>query len=293
MAVLPSDALRNGAPWLEPRIQVISDLHLEFGQQYSSYSFPATAPYLLLGGDVGQLVEYDEYLGFMETQARRYEKVLLVLGNHEFHGLDYETGIETAKRLVAEPTLANRVVLLHKGRWDDPKSGFTVLGCTLWSAIPTEASGVVQSKVKDYQRITGWSIEKHNALHVEEYNWLREQITAISLENGDGKRQVLVATHHAPRIEGTSRPRHVGNPWTCAFATDIMDQEWEGVRVWVFGHTHYSTDLRLESGIRLVANQRGYVLAENEAQSEEKRRGEDTHVFNAGLVMSFKSESSE
>ncbi|RSL92934.1 hypothetical protein CDV31_014939 [Fusarium ambrosium] len=260
----------------QPWIQVLSDLHLEFGQQYSSYSFLATAPYLLLGGDVGKLIDYDEYLEFMEKQVSRFEKVFLVLGNHEFYGLDYQAGLDTAEQLVSEASLAGRVVLLHRTRWDDPQSEFTILGCTLWSAIPQQAHDVVQSKVKDFKNINGWSVEKHNMLHAEELLWLREQVAQAST------RQILVATHHAPRVQGTSRPQHVGNPWTCAFATDLMDQTWDGVRIWVFGHTHYSTEVMLGSGIKLLANQRGYVMPESEGS---RGKSGDGRVFDDGLVI--------
>ncbi|KAM5343117.1 hypothetical protein ACJ41O_014083 [Fusarium nematophilum] len=259
------------------RVQILSDLHLEFGQQYASYTFPASAPLLLLGGDTGRLVDYDEYLGFLKAQVRRYDKVFLVLGNHEFHGLGYEGGLEAARRLVSEPALCGHVILLHRARWDDTESGLTILGCTLWSRIPECAYRVVESKVKDFRNIPGWSVEKHNKLHAEEKAWLREQVLGVAAEGG---REVLVATHHAPAVEGTSRPQHEGNPWTCAFASDVLDEEgrWDGVRVWVFGHTHYST-LMVRGSVRLVANQRGYVLGE-------RRKGGDDG-FDAGLAITM------
>jgi hypothetical protein len=46
----------------------------------------------------------------------------LVLGNHEFYGLDYETGIAEAVRMCGKPVLEGKVVLLHIGRWDVPDS---------------------------------------------------------------------------------------------------------------------------------------------------------------------------
>lgn len=83
-----------------------------------------------MAGDIGRLVDYDAYLGFLGAQAARYEKVLLVLGNHEFYGAEHQHGLEAARRLVREPSLAGRVVLLDRARWDDPGSDLTVLGCT-------------------------------------------------------------------------------------------------------------------------------------------------------------------
>lgn len=256
-----------------PQIQVLSDLHLELGQQYSSFTFPACAPFLLLGGDVGRLIDYDAYLKFLEAQVCRFEKVFLVLGNHEFYGRNHETGLETARRLIAEPSLAGTVILLHRMRWDDPDSDLTILGCTLWSAVSPKAADIVQAKVKDYTNIEGWTVEKHNSLHAEDAAWLRAQVSQISSQKDTAERRILLATHHAPSIEGTSRPEQSKNPWTCAFATDLLSEGvWDGVKVWVFGHTHYSTDV-VCNGVRMLANQRGYVLGAKEDEKREKSGG--------------------
>ncbi|TWU76672.1 hypothetical protein ED733_008471 [Metarhizium rileyi] len=227
-----------------PRVQVLSDLHLEVGQQYLSFTFPATAPFLLLGGDIGRLIDYDGYLKFLEAQVSRYEKVFLVLGNHEFYGLDYHSGLDKARHLVAEPSLAGTLILLDKTRWDDLNSALTIIGCTLWSAIPEQASSIIESKINDFKKIDGWTAQKHNEIHAIEVAWLRGQV-AQALKEQSTKRRLLVATHHAPCIEGTSRPEDSNNPWTPAFATDLLDQQgWAGINIWTFGHTHYSTDLR-------------------------------------------------
>lgn len=268
-----------------PRVQFLSDLHLEVGQQYLSYTFPACAPILLLGGDIGRLIDYDGYRGFLEAQASRYNKVLLVLGNHEFYGLDYQSGLDQARRLVHEPSLADTLILLHKTRWDDPDSALTVLGCTLWSAIPEEVSGLIASKINDFKKIDGWTTRKHNEIHAKEAAWLREQMH----ESGQEKpsRQLLVATHHAPVVEGTSRPADCHNPWTPAFATDLLDQRgWEGIKIWAFGHTHYSVDF-VRNGLRLVANQRGYVLPAGAAQEQSRKKSRKPHEFDPAMVISL------
>ncbi|KAH8649904.1 putative calcineurin-like phosphoesterase [Xylariales sp. PMI_506] len=269
------------------RIQILSDLHLEVGQQYASYTFPASAPLLLLGGDIGRLVDYDAYLKFLEAQSSRFNKVLLVLGNHEFYGMDHDTGLETARRLSEEPILNDKVVLLHRTRWDDPDSPLTVLGCTLWSAIAENAREAIGLAVSDFSRIDGWSIDKHNAAHGEDAAWLREQVQAItSRELGTAERRLLVATHHAPCLQGTSAPAHANSRLTSAFATELLDQRgWDGVRVWAFGHTHYTTEFR-RGGTRVVSNQRGYVFTRADKEIE-KSKGEkiDAHKFDDSRVI--------
>lgn len=240
------------------RVQVLSDLHLEIGQQYSSYKFPVSAPFLLLGGDIGRLADYEAYRTFLEEQTRRYQRVLLVLGNHEFYGMDYESGIGQARRLAKEPSLAGRLTLLHENRWDDPGSPLTVLGCTLWSRVPETARHEVQSKLNDFRQIGNWSVDKHNEAHERELAWLSQQVSQVT-SAGAPARRLLVATHHAPSVEGTSGPEHVKNTLSTAFATELFDREgWTGVSAWAFGHTHHCADFERD-GVRLVANQRGYV----------------------------------
>lgn len=243
------------------QIQLLSDLHLEVGQQYASYAgFPQTAPYLLLAGDVGRLTDYQPYAGFLAAQAARYDRVFLVLGNHEFWGLRYEAGLDAAGRLCAEPALRGRVELLHRTRWDCPRTRLSILGCTLWSRIPKEAFAVVRDKVKDFRRIDGWTPEEHVRRHEEDVAWLGHEVRRLAAQ-GEERRQLLVATHHAPSLEGTSRPQDAGNPWSVAFASDVLGQGggWQAVGVWVYGHTHYCADFE-RYGVRVVANQRGYVL---------------------------------
>lgn len=279
--------LNKSSPRSSRHVQILSDLHLEVGQQYSSYDFPACAPLLLLAGDIGRLIDYDAYLGFLESQASRFSRVFLVLGNHEFYGLDYHSGLSEARRLTREKRLNDRVTLLHRSRWDDPHSQLTILGCTLWSAIPEEAYAIVTSKIGDYRNIQGWTADLHNEMHLQEVTWLREQVAQVTSEAGGGdKRRLLIATHHAPCVKGTSRPEHQKNPWTVAFATDLLTQkDWSGVSTWVFGHTHYTTSFRT-NGVQVVANQRGYVFSRSPGP-ETKAGRLGVHDFDASRTITM------
>ncbi|KAK3946188.1 Metallophosphoesterase domain protein [Diplogelasinospora grovesii] len=298
------------------RFQILSDPHLEVGQQYSSYDFPACAPYLILAGDIGRLIDYPNYLTFLEAQASRFKLVFLVLGNHEFYGTSYETGLSEARRLCQEPSLTNKCILLHQTRYDIPTdpanpddtgpddTGATVLGCTLWSHIPEANAAEVAARVQDFSRISSWTIATHNSAHEQEVSWLRRQLA--ELQTPDAKeRKVLVITHHAPTKEATSAPQYTGNPWSCAFSTEVLRDDpfgyTEGVNTWVFGHTHYSTDFSLPlynasgSSARVVANQRGYVLPGSSAARKEeelqqagyKKEKTGIHEFDPTKVVSL------
>lgn len=244
--------------------QVLSDLHLEINQQYPSFEIPLCAKHLILAGDIGRLVDYDNYRDFLQKQTDRFEHVFLVLGNHEFYGGTFAGGLEKARQLEREPSFNGRLVVLHRRRYNIPGSRVTVLGCTLWSKVSHESRDIVRSKIKDFQKIEGWTVDDHNAAHDSDLALLLDEIQSVQQENRRAEKQsqkqsILVVTHHAPSLRRTSSPQHENSPWKSAFGTDILSQTTNRVKVWVFGHTHYTTDFK-ECGIRVVSNQRGYVL---------------------------------
>lgn len=276
-------------PPQSPPIQILSDLHLEIDQQYASFSIPARAKTLILGGDIGRLVDYDNYRTFLQKQTDQFETVFLILGNHEFYNLSFEEGIRKAEELEQEPCFNGRLVLLHRRRYDilDPDSGscVTVLGCTLWSEIPDEARDIVRYKISDFTKISEWSVESHNAAYEKNSSWLLDEIRSIQkdnqqVQNDSERKSILVVTHHAPCLKRTSAPQHENSPWRFAFGTDILRNitQTSAIKAWVFGHTHYTTEFR-ERGVAVVSNQRGYVLPWT------KTEGKVKDGFDAGRVI--------
>ncbi|KAI5457593.1 Metallo-dependent phosphatase-like protein [Mariannaea sp. PMI_226] len=249
----------NGTP-CGRRVQFMSDLHLELNRQYATFDFEVKAPLLVLAGDIGRLVDYEPFLGFLARQTVRFEKVFLVLGNHEFYEMSYEDGIAKAEELEKEDILGEKLVVMHRKRWDDESSRLTILGCTLWSSIPKKAEDDVTLRVSDYKMITDWSVVQHNACHAADLSFLTTAVSDIDTLPAEAERLILIVTHHAPVIKGTSRPEHEKNPWKAAFSTDVLTRkEFARVAWWIFGHTHFTTEFQ-RGGIRIRANQRGYVL---------------------------------
>lgn len=267
--------------------QILSDLHLEVGQQYTSFVIPPQAPYLILAGDIGRLIDYEGYLAFLAAQTSQYTRVFLVLGNHEFYGLTHEAGLERAEKLQQEQSLAGKLTVLQRCSHYLPDCQVVILGCSLWSHIPNDAADVVRGRVKDFQKITDWSIDKHNASHQADHQWLHRTLDHMKA-GGDASR-VIVVTHHAPCLQQTSRPEHFSNPWTCAFASDVLTAEdshvWD-VQWWVFGHTHYTNHFQVGS-TQVVSNQRGYVLpgSSSEAKGKAKDRTYSRNCFDVSRVI--------
>ncbi|KAL4750532.1 hypothetical protein BDW72DRAFT_213292 [Aspergillus terricola var. indicus] len=257
----------------EPRtsFQVLSDLHLEVNQQYLTFEIPLCSKHLILAGDIGCLLDYDNYLGFLQRQTDRFNLVFLVLGNHEFYHDTFAAGLQKARQLEQEPSLRGRLILLHQRRYDIPGSCVTILGCTLWSKVPDEAREIVRSKIQDFRKIQDWTVDDHNGSHEADLAWLLGEIESIRSDNKTmtQERSILVVTHHAPSLQKTSSPQHANTPWSSAFGTEILPRfpKSSGIKTWVYGHTHYATEF-INQGIRVVANQRGYAFPWSEGPKD-------------------------
>lgn len=151
-----------------PRVffQIMSDLHLEVGRQYADFDIPPKAPYLVLAGDIGRLVDFESLRDFLALQCSNFEKVFYVLGNHEFYGTSRVRGLEIAAKLQEEPGMRGRLYIMNKN-CHDIDSRVLVLGCTLQSNITPETRDLVRMKVQDFSNIEGWTVDDHNAACME------------------------------------------------------------------------------------------------------------------------------
>lgn len=266
---LISSKMSGAMPRKKADFQVMSDLHLEVSNEYSTFSIPNAAPFLILAGDIGRLADYESFLVFIRAQCRQFSRVFWVLGNHEFYGLSRNEGLRRAACLEQEPDLFGRLTVLNRTRVTLEDYGITILGCTLHSMIPPEAEEVVRGRVKDFQRIENWTIASHNSEHSLDVAWLESQIKLIRDDKSTSEHQILVITHHAPTVQESSSPFHIGNPWGSAFATDLLGNEdkrtLSSVQWWIFGHTHFCTEFS-KASVRVISNQRGYVSYGTEKQ---------------------------
>lgn len=243
-------------------VQVMSDLHLEAGQAYQTFEITPCAPYLLLAGDVGRLQDYDYYCEFLQRQCPRFEKVCLVLGNLEFHGLSRTEGLTLAANLQAEPGLSQRLKVLNRTRFDlTPR--ITILGCTLHPYLQSQVRDTIQQEVSDFNRISRWTMREHNSEHRQDVRWLKAELERLSIENS--RRIIVIATHHAPSIKPTSRSGDGKSLWSLDLSRNLLLGEartWLGldnVRYWIFGHTHWNMHKKVVANLEMVSNQRGHM----------------------------------
>lgn len=268
--------------------QLLSDLHLEFPTptaptSYSTYLIPPKAPYLTLAGDIGLYTHLPALREFLSHHVKHYKQIFFIPGNHEYyHQKSHAEGRELGKTLEEgwEGEDAGKVRVLDQGRVD-LEGGVTVLGCTLHSFVPEEKK-LHFWRMNDFNIIGKWDIETYNKAHLEDVAWLKGELAKVKGEKGERQRVVII-THHAPTFEKTSPPEYRGSDIGSGFATELLNggaasgekpfEEWEGnelVKVWCFGHTHFCTDWKWKDRVRVLANQRGYVI-----KGKEERAGFD------------------
>jgi predicted phosphodiesterase len=252
------------------RFQYMSDLHLELFPGFRLGH--ASAPYLILAGDVGSPGEA-EYGAFVAHVAGLFEAVFVVLGNHEGYGYATWAAAGAAVRAVCSRH-ANVEVLDCSSRDVEFGGGggggggrrvVRVVGATLWSEVPEDAARDVGCFLADYRRIGDLrDVSDTNALHARDLAFLR---AAIARAEADGV-PLVVVTHHAPSMRGTSHARNAGGPLTRAFATPLDALLRPPVAAWVHGHTHFSHAQRRDAGVQLLSNQRGYAGEANASDAQ-------------------------
>jgi hypothetical protein len=253
-----------------PTFQIVSDLHLEtplIKPQYASFRFNVDADNLFLLGDIGLVID----AGLFQFLRRILEQnrgchVFCVLGNHE----PYRTIYEHAYKLLrdfeqeAKDDLSGRFKFLCRDRYDLNQT-ITILGCTLWSAVKHDQESGIASRSTDLDSergIQSWTLERHREEHRKDLTWLNSQISTI--EKDEPHRQIMIATHYSPTIDSRANdPQHEGSSVSSNFVTDLSQEPcWLSptVKLWAFGHTHYSCNFRDEkNGKLVVANQKGYA----------------------------------
>ncbi|EEP79028.1 predicted protein [Uncinocarpus reesii 1704] len=244
------------------RFQVMSDLHLEVGQQYGTFEIEPKASNLILAGDIGRLADYQPFRDFLCSVCRKFERVFLVPGNHEFFDISREQALQLVDKLQNDPELMGKLIVMNRKRVD--LEDVTILGCTLYSHILPEAEEIVRTKVGDFRRIVDWTVADHLEEHARDVEWLENEIGLVRQADSNSglKRIIVVVSHHAPLTKGTSKLSNEANPWSSAFATDLIGNKdkpaFDDVQWWIFGHTHHCSEF-VHRQVKLVSNQRGYI----------------------------------
>jgi len=229
------------------KIQILSDLHIEFGE----FEYEDTgSDVVIFAGDIGVGLE-----GLNWIKSLNIDKpVIYVLGNHEYY--HHEIGLVKEIKSCAQENihvLNDDVIEI---------GGVRFLGSTLWTDFllfgETDKYYSVQHAKKgmaDFEviKLKGkrFSPEDSIQLHEKSRDWLKCMLS-IPFEG-----KTVVVTHHLPS-EKSVPPRFSKDMLTPAFASNLEELMDEGrVALWIHGHTHDAYDYEIY-GTRIVCNPRGY-----------------------------------
>ena len=230
-------------------IQILSDLHIEFGDFKLS---PGEADVVILAGDIhtkGRGVQW-------AIENIPDKPVLYVLGNHEFYGKAYPKHIDELKAACAG---TNVQVLEQETVTID---GVNFMGCTLWTDFELFGNARVsgyecQQIMSDYKKIKlSPKYSKFRSIDVAAIHRRSRQWLEAELEQHAGHTNVVI-THHAPSPK--SLPPGSEDKVTNAAYVSQLDPMIESYlpHLWLHGHLHSSSDYLL-GDCRVVCNPRGY-----------------------------------
>lgn len=232
------------------KIQIISDLHQEFGTTELNF---VNSDVVLIAGDVNLGVKGIDWI----LRKIPNKPVIYVLGNHEYYKGSYPKTLNKIKA-VSENT---NVHVLEDEFVDIEDIRFH--GCTLWTDFsifgdPMEYGIICQSAMNDYKMIkrdpSYYKMRTIDIFKIHQFSrlWLQS-----SLGNSDKSKNVVV-THHAPSIQSVPE-QYKNDPVTAAYASNmenfILQHQPD---FWIHGHIHTPTHYKI-GNTKVICNPHGYI----------------------------------
>jgi predicted phosphodiesterase len=228
---------------VDMNFQIISDIHGEFYEDRGlgfCMDLPAVAENLILAGDIN-LVRY--LPACLEILADKFEKVIMVPGNHEYY---YHYG-EDVNDWLREINFSNVHILLNR---QIQIGEVKIAGTTMWFKrhpdIAMRKKNLSDFRViKDYDP---WVYEQNRQAN----EFLR------SLEEVD-----IIVTHHVPTYNLLDM-RYKFDDTNLFYVDPILDGYDYNcpAKYWIHGHTHTSAN-QVCGNTRVIANAAGYNFDSN------------------------------
>jgi Icc-related predicted phosphoesterase len=246
------------------KIQLVSDLHLEFPSCQFQLNNDADADVLILGGDIttiNALKNSDYSLDFFENVCEKYPRVIYLMGNHEHYHSVFQETFDIFKdsffHLRNLSILEKQFIII-----DD----IVFFGATLWTDCNNKDERTKRELAKglnDYRLIKYLVEEKNQINHLLPTNTINEYYQTVNSLQDVCKtyhdKKVVVCTHHAPSKVST-HPRYLHDKYMnggYSSSLEWMMDDHPNIVLWTHGHVHDSFDYKLGT-TRIVCNPRGY-----------------------------------
>jgi Icc-related predicted phosphoesterase len=232
------------------KIQIISDLHQEFG--FMDISFEG-ADLVILAGDINLGTKGIEWIKSTITDF----PVIYVLGNHEYYKGSYPKTLNVIRNSASDTNvhvLENKAVTIED---------VTFHGATLWTDFALMGDSrlngsICQGKMNDYKMIRRdpsysklRSIDTY-VIHQQSLKWLQSSLESSTTEKN------IVVTHHAPSsrsIPEEYKDDIVSSAYASNLEPVILQYQ---PQFWIHGHIH--VPIKYEIGdTKVICNPHGYM----------------------------------
>lgn len=231
------------------KVQVISDLHLEFGSTELTFD---KADVLIIAGDLHTGTKGVEWI----VRNVPGIPVVYVLGNHEY----YKGAYPKTLFKIQEAAQNTNVIVLENESIQIEDLYFH--GATLWTDFELFGNAryygsLCQERMNDYKKIRRTpsysklrSIDTYG-IHKRSLHWLKE-----TLEKHKGQKNIVV-THHAPSINSIPenfRQDSVSSAYASNLEAFIKDYT---PNFWIHGHIHSPKRYFIDQ-TEVICNPHGY-----------------------------------
>lgn len=220
------------------KIQYVSDVHVD-NKNYMP-NIEQHADILAICGDIGKVTHptVDKFIGI---NAKKFEKVFIVAGNHEYDccAVYNEEKVNKYKPILKNICESyNNVILLDKSCYKITDE-IIIAGATLWSS-----SEYIVNKTH---------MIKHNEIHNDNMNWIKN----ICEDNSTSK--IVMMTHYVPTFKLIEHKYLHHGKLTTLFATDLEHLINKPIVAWLCGHTHSINNVTI-NGIFCGINALGHNI---------------------------------
>jgi DNA repair exonuclease SbcCD nuclease subunit len=247
------------------RIQIVSDLHLEFSDCFIKNE--NNADVLILGGDimVANKVNKPEseygiqFRDFLKRCSFQFPHVIYVAGNHEFYSSGkFFAGLEELQQACG---VYENVYFLERSTKiiDD----VVFVGGTLWTDL-NKYDPLTMHAVRDMMNDYRATINDQDGFRklkpadtAARHKQTIEYIKHIVGENKDKK--CVVVGHHSPSFQSMHPMYASDHLMNGAYHSDLSEIMLDNpnIKLWTHGHTHHCFDYVIGE-TRVVCNPRGY-----------------------------------
>lgn len=243
------------------RVQVISDLHLEFRASYTGI-LKVSGDVLCMAGDIcvcGIRDDFNKFVTLLQYVCKRYKYVIHVAGNHEYYtNCGMPMADITAQLKALETKFPNYKYLsgTHVVISID-KREYAFIGATLWTEVPKGYQVFIRSMMNDYNYIYMAPHKKVTMQHIQSLHAAHKRFLIKAMDAFEKKRiPYVVITHHKPLVDLKESQREV---LSYGYETDLQSifNDRRYLCAAIHGHTHKHYNKKI-GHTHFVANPKGY-----------------------------------